>query len=138
MLFLHFRIGDEGFALAAERLVGIVPLAPLRTIRQAPAGVAGSFEYRGRFIPAVDLCALELGRPARRRMSTRILVLRHPADETTPFGLIAEQATEMLTLDPAAFAPFAPGPAGLVQRVEIEDLIPASLLSCLSSEPVAR
>ena len=137
MLFLHFRIGAEGFVLAAERIVEIVPLVTLQPIRQAPVAVAGSFAFRGRFIPVVDLSMLELARPARRRLSTRIVVLRHPADPAAFFGLIAEQATEVLNLDPAAFAPFAPGPQGLVQRVEIEDLLSAPLLSYLSSELVA-
>lgn len=137
MLFLHFRIGAEGFVLAAERIVEIVPLVALQPIRQAPTGVAGFFVFRGRFIPVADLSVIELGRPARRRLSTRIAVLRHPADPATFFGLIAEQATEVLNLDPAAFTPFAPGPRGLVQRVEIEDLLPAPLLSYLSRELAA-
>lgn len=136
MLFLHFRIGKDSFALAAERIVEIVPLVGLSTIRQAPAAIAGSFEYRGRFIPVVDLCTLELGRSARRWLSTRIVVVRHPVNEAALFGLIAEQATDMLRLDPEEFAPFALGPLGLVQRVELEDLLPPALLSDLSGELV--
>lgn len=132
MLFLHFRIGDSSFALATDRIVEIVPLTELTQIRQAPAGVSGSFEYRGSFVPVVDLCALELGRPAQRRLSTRIVILRHPADGVGLIGLIAENATEMLRLDPTQFAPFAPGPYGLVQRVELENLLPATLLASLS------
>jgi chemotaxis-related protein WspB len=42
-------------------------------------------------------------------------------------GLIAEQATTMLRLDPAEFAPFAKGPDGLVQRVDLSDLLPAEV-----------
>ncbi len=137
MLFLSFRIGDEGFAMAIDRIVEVMPLTELRKVRQAPAAVAGSFEYRGRFVPVVDLCALELGRPARRRLSTRIIVMRHPQDDATLLGLIAENATEMLRLDPADFAPFAPGPQGLVQRVELEDLLPASLLMTVGGQGVA-
>ncbi|WP_448956147.1 chemotaxis protein CheW [Labrys neptuniae] len=137
MLFLYFRIGDEGFAMAIDRIAEIVPLTELKKVRQAPLGVAGSFEYRGRYVPVVDLCALELGRPARSRLSTRIVVVRHPHDETTLLGLIAEKATEMLRLDPAEFAPFAQGPHGLVQRIELEDLLPASLLAAIGSQPAS-
>jgi chemotaxis-related protein WspB len=132
MLFLHFRIGDDGFALAADRIIEIVPLMQLKKMRQAPEAVAGSFEYRGRYVPVVDLCALDMRRSARRRLSTRIIVVRHPHDEAGLIGLIAENATEMLRLDPAQFAPFAPGPHGLVQRVEVEDLLPASLLALVA------
>ena len=137
MLFLHFRIGGDSFALAADRIIEIVPLSDIEQMRQAPSAVAGSFEYRGRFVPVVDLCALELGRPAQRRLSTRIIVMRHPADETVLIGLIAENATEMLRLDPAQFAPFAAGPRGLVQRIEMEDLLSPALLTFLSREPVS-
>jgi chemotaxis-related protein WspB len=44
-------------------------------------------------------------------------------------GLIAEQATTMLRLDPEDFAPFAKGPDGLVQRVMLEDLLPRSMVA---------
>lgn len=137
MLFLHFRIGGDDLALAAERIVEIVPLAGVQTLRRSPVGVAGSLEYRGRFIPVVDPCVLELGRPACRRLSTRIVIVRHPHEDAALFGLIVEQATEMLNLDPRAFAPFAPGLGGLVQRVEVGDLLPAPLLSFLADELVA-
>jgi chemotaxis-related protein WspB len=133
MLFLQFSMGTEGFVLATDRIIEVVPLVALQPIRHAPAGVAGSFTYRGRFIPVVDLSALELGRPALRRLSTRIVVVRHPGDAMVFFGLIVERATEVLTFDPAAFTPFAVSPQGLVQRVEIEGLLDAPLLSYLSS-----
>jgi chemotaxis-related protein WspB len=133
MLFLHFRIGDDCFALAAESILEIVPLVPLKKVRQAPDAVAGSFEYRGRYVPVIDLCALDVRRSARRRMSTRIIVVRHPHDEAGLIGLIAENVTEMLRLDPAQFAPFAPGPHGLVQRVELKDLLPAALPALVAS-----
>lgn len=140
MLFLHFRIGDDNCALAADQIVEIVPLAPTRAIRRRadtygtdPADAAPdlAFDYRGRFVPVIDLCQRELGRPARRRPSTRIIVVRHDAAEPGPvgpglIGLVAESATAMLRLDPADFAPFAPGPHGLVQRVTLRDLIPGA------------
>ena len=63
MLFVVFQIGETGYALAASEVVEILPMLPLRMLRGAPAGMAGSFAYRGDFLPAVDLCALELGRP---------------------------------------------------------------------------
>lgn len=134
MLFLHFRLGEDSFALAAERIAEIISLVPLRTIRQAPAAVSGLLEYQGGFIPVVDICALELGRPAHRRLSTRIAVVRHPADQAALFGMLVEQATEMLNLDPQAFAPFATGPYGPVRRLELAELLPAPLLTYLSGE----
>lgn len=136
MLFLHFRIGSDSFALRTDRIVEVVPLSDVEQMRQAPGAVAGYLEYRGHFVPVVDLCALEAGRPARRRMSTRIIVTRHPAAENVLIGLIAENATEVLRIDPAEFAPFATGPLGLVQRIEVADLLPPALLAFLSREAV--
>lgn len=136
MLFLHFRIGGESFALSTEAIVEVVPLTNLRPVRHAPDGIAGSFEYRGRFVLVVDLCRLELGRSAHERMSTRILVMRHPQDPDGLFGLIVENATETLRLDPAEFAPFAAGPDGLVQRIAVDGLVPSDLLGFLARGPV--
>lgn len=132
MLFLHFRIGESNYALAAERIVEIVPLAPLRKIRSGPDTVAlptdQTFEYRGQFVPVIDLCQLDLGRPARRRLSTRIIIVRHPGAPEALLGMIAENATTMLRLEPEDFTPFASGPDGLIQRVDLPDLLPPAML----------
>lgn len=129
MLFLQFRLGQDSFALAADAIVEIVPLTTLQATRQTLAGEGAlSFDYRGRFIPAVDLCLRELGRPAHARLSTRIVVVRHGAGGDL-VGLITEYATTMLRLDPEDFAPFAKGPDGLVQRVMLEDLLPRSMVA---------
>jgi chemotaxis-related protein WspB len=133
MLFVVFQIGESGYALPASEVVEMLPMLPIRTVRGAPAGMAGSFAYRGDFLPAVDPCALELGRPAADRMSTRIIVARTPDRSGTPrpFGLIVENATDILRCEPDAFAPFAPGPRGLVQRIAIDTLVPATLRTAL-------
>jgi chemotaxis-related protein WspB len=136
MLFLHFQIGDDGFALAADRIVELLPLVELKKPRHAPEGVAGSFDYRGRFVAVIDLCQLELGRPARRRLSTRIIMARLADDEDSLIGLIVENATETLRREPSDFAPFATGPRGLVQRVELESLLPARLRACARGDLV--
>src|SRR5690349_24831571 len=105
MLFVIFQIGDAGYALAAGEVVEMLPLMDMRTVRGAPAGMAGSFRYRGAFVPAVDLCALERGEPARDRMSTRIIVTQVPDREGVerPLGLIVENATDILRCEPEAF-----------------------------------
>lgn len=127
MLFLHFQLGDDGFALAADRVVEILPLVALERERGAPQAIAGTFNYRGRFVSVFDLCALELGRPARQRLSTRIIMVRLPEDEKLMIGLIAESTTETLRCDPADFRPLVMSSRGPVQRVEVESLLPAEL-----------
>src|SRR2546425_7935421 len=98
MLFLLFQLGKDRYALAASRVVEVVPLVALKQLPQAPKGVAGIFNYRGRPVPAIDLCALTFGRPAAERLSTRIIIVNY-CDERGArhlLGLIAERATEML------------------------------------------
>src|SRR5690242_4272186 len=106
MLFLIFHLGDDRYALQASRVVEVLPLVELKKIPNAPKGVAGIFNYRGRPVPAVDLGELTQGRPASRRLSTRIIVVNHP-DETGvnhPLGLIAERATEIIRRESGEFA----------------------------------
>jgi chemotaxis-related protein WspB len=101
MLFLLFQLGKDRYALEASRVVEVVPLLALKKLPQAPTGVAGIFNYRGRPVPAVDLGALTLGQPASERFSTRIIIVNYPDDGGANhlLGLIAEHATETLRKD---------------------------------------
>jgi len=105
MLCLLFQIGNERYALEAGHAVEVIPFLNLRRIPQAPRGVAGIFNYRGRPVPAVDLCELTLGQPARERLSTRIIVVQYTDAEgrLQLVGLIAEHATEMMRRDERDF-----------------------------------
>jgi chemotaxis-related protein WspB len=101
VLFLLFQLGDERYALDAGRVVEVLPLLQLTAIPNAPRGVAGMFNYRGRPVPAVDLCQLILGRAARERLHTRILLVNYADDagQGRLLGLIAEHATQVLRRD---------------------------------------
>jgi chemotaxis-related protein WspB len=106
MLFLLFQLGNNRYALEARRVVEVVPLLGLQQLPQAPKGVAGIFNYRGRPVPAVDLGALTLDQPAQERLSTRIIIINYPDANGTNHlvGLIAEKTTEMLRKDTKDFA----------------------------------
>jgi len=146
MLFLLFELGQDRYALQATRIAEVLPLVRIKQIPQAPPGVAGMFNYRGAPVPVIDLAELALGRPAERRLSTRILLLHYGADSAPPqlLGLIVERATEMLRREPAEFrdaglaneatpylGPVTSDARGLVQRVEIEQLLPPALQELL-------
>lgn len=132
MLFVTFQTGDDLYALAADAIVEILPLVEMRRVREAPPEIAGWFSHRGAFAPAVDLSLIAQGRPAARRMSTRILMVRHMTGaQALLMGLIAEKATETLRADPKAFAPFVHSRRGPVERVEVESLVPAPLAAWL-------
>ncbi len=152
MLFLLFQLGQDRYALEAGRVVEVVPLLALKQLPQAPQGVAGIFNYRGRPVPAVDLSALTLGRPASERLSTRIIIINYQDERGTDhlLGLVAEQATELLRKDAKDFtdpgvqvgaAPYL-GPVlmdsrGIVQWVREQRLLPEHVRDVLFAAPAA-
>lgn len=105
MLFLLFQLGPDRYAVEAGRVVEVLPLVTMRRGAHPVRGLAGIFNYRGRPVPAIDLSELALGCPASERLSTRIIVVRHPdhSGQERLLGLIAERATEMLRADPGSF-----------------------------------
>jgi chemotaxis-related protein WspB len=86
-------------------VVEVLPLLELKQIPEAPKGVAGIFNYRGRPVPAIDLSELTLGRPAGHRFSTRIIIINYPDEsgKLHPLGLIAERATEIIRRESTDF-----------------------------------
>ncbi len=140
MLFVLFQLGKDRYALEASRVVEVVPLLALKRFPSSPRGVAGVFVYRGQPVPALDLCELTVGRPAREHRSTRILIVQHrnAAGESQLIGLIAESATGTLRRDEKDFvdagvklasAPFL-GPVlmdeqGVIQLLDAQKLLDA-------------
>ena len=152
MLFLLFKADRDRYAIDVNQLVEVLPLIQIKQIPRMPAAVAGAFDYRGTPVPAIDLSQLLLGRPAQRRSSTRIVVIRYPnaAGALHLLGLIAERVTETLRRDPGDFrptgvrSPEAPylGPLlsdehGLVQWIEVRKLLPESVRDMLFASPAA-
>jgi chemotaxis-related protein WspB len=152
VLFLLVQLESECYAIEAGRIAEIVPMVAITPMPQAPAGVAGVFNYRGAPVPVIDLSQVTTGRPARRRLNTR-LVLVHYADtsgQQRTLGLVAERATEMVRKDPAEFiragivdagtrdlGPFAAASRGFVRRIDIDALLPAALRQPLTNPVVA-
>lgn len=152
MLFVLFHLGQERYALEAARVVEVVPLLALKRFPQSPRGVAGVFIYRGRPVPAIDLCELTVGRPAQENFSTRIIIINHgniPGEQQL-VGLIAERVTETLRREESEFlesgvqvatSPFL-GPVlmdgrGIVQVINPERLMVEGLAMLVSGQPVA-
>ncbi len=149
MLFLLLQLGTDYYAIQANQVVEVLPVVKLKTLPQAPAGVAGVFTYRGRSVPVLDLVQLTLGRPAHARRSTRLLVVNYPdgLGGHHQLGLIAEHATETLRREGRDFvetgvkndgAPYL-GPVtedarGLIQWVRIEKLIPPPVRDLLFNQ----
>jgi len=151
MVFLLFQLGSGRYALEASRVVEVVPLLEMKPLLQAPRGVAGIFNYRGRPVPAVDLSALTLGQPASERLSTRIIIVHCPDESGNDhlLGLIAEHATELLHKEPSAFidsgvklsrapylGPILMGSPGPIQWIYEQRLLPEAVRNVLFAETV--
>ncbi len=143
MLFLLFHLGQDRYLLEAQQVTEILPLVEIMEIPQAPPGVVGVFNYRGTLVPVFDLSQMVLGRPAVRRLHTRIILVKH-ADQSgaaSLLGLIVEKVTDTRRIQSADFS--APGVSaphlgpvitdrhGLAQRIEVQQLLPASVLELL-------
>jgi chemotaxis-related protein WspB len=98
MMFLLFHLGKDRYVLEARHVIEVLPLLELKRIPEAPRGVAGIFNYRGRPVPAIDLSDLALGHHFSENLSTRIIMINYPDEsgKLHPLGLIAEQATEII------------------------------------------
>jgi len=138
VLFLLFRLGKDRYALPATQVAEVLPMLEVKRIPQAPAAVRGAFDFRGRPVPLVDLSQMALGVPAREQLSTRIVLVDYPDGRggTRLLGLLAEQVTETLRRNPEDFrdtgvdlpqapwlGPVASDEGGLVQRVEVEQIL---------------
>ena len=152
MLFLLFELGQDRFVLDALQVAEILPLVDIKQIPQAPPAVAGIFNYHGAPVPVIDVSQLTLGRPAGRRVSTRIVVVHYPDAEgvTRLLGLIAERATQTVRHDEADFTasgvssegapylgPVATDERGLLQWLDVRTLLPLQVRNALFQQPRA-
>jgi chemotaxis-related protein WspB len=147
MLLLLFNVGEVVHAVDAKSVVEVLPLVDIKKRNGAPRGVVGTFNYRGAFVPVVDLSDLLLGRPVSARLSTRIILARYSfAGMNRLVGIVAENATETLRCEPSDLAspgivteaaPYlgsiAKGPSGFVQTVDVDKLAGAIMPGLLLS-----
>ncbi|MGE7993488.1 chemotaxis protein CheW [Pseudomonas sp. NPDC089554] len=150
VLYLLFHIGGQRFALDVREVIEVLPLRVLKPIAQAPAWVAGVLGHRGALVPVIDVSALSFGTSAAQRTSTRLVLVHYHGDPQRPglqLGLILEQATNTLRCEPEAFQPYGLdnaearylGPVrqdalGLVQRIQVDDLLSDAVRSLLFPE----
>lgn len=92
-LMLLFYIGNKRYALDAANVEEIIPLVKIEEITEDNEKLAGHINYRGRMIPVIDMARHLHGRPSRKMLSTRIMIM-NPGDKSEIFGIIAEKVTE--------------------------------------------
>lgn len=104
MLVLTFQVAGMAYAVAAARVVEVVPRVELRPIPHAPAHMVGLLRYRGWAVPVADLGLLMGSGPCRDRLDTRIILVKVDAAEgqgSSHVGLIAERVEGVQRVDPA-------------------------------------
>lgn len=146
MLFVLFQLGEDRYVIAASQIAAVLPMVLPKSIPLAHPAVAGAFNYRGTPVPLIDLSQLALGRPALARRSTRILVVHYPQPDGAPelLGLLAENVSETMSRPPSDFVaspiqsdgapylgPVAPDAQGLVQWVQVQQLLPEPVRALL-------
>ena len=153
MLFLVFELARDRYVVDVSQVAEVLPLVAITQIPHAPPAVAGILNYRGAPVPVIDVSQLALGRPAERRLSTRIVLIHYPVAEgqTRLLGLIAERATQTMrraqtdfvasgvTSEGASYlGPVAPDSRGLLQWLDARTLLPASVRDMLFRQPKAE
>ncbi len=149
MLYLLFQLGPDRYALPAGQVEEVLPCLNLKLLPLAQSGVAGAFNYRGRPVPVIDLQQMAFARPAEPWLSTRLILVRYPVGEGTTrlLGVIAGRVTETVRLGDKDFEPVGValpsarylGPVardtqGLIQRVEVGELLTAELRAVLFTQ----
>lgn len=144
MKLLVFHIGADRYGLRLRDVLRVLPLLDLKHLPLAPDAVAGLMDYHGQSVPVIDLCRVS-GLPAGADyFDTRIIVVdyRTPAGTSHALGLRAERVVGVrevgaarLTDSGVLAAPFlgqvAGDAQGMLQLVELEQLLPATLRAAL-------
>ncbi|ELX13397.1 chemotaxis protein CheW [Janthinobacterium sp. HH01] len=144
MKLLIFHIGADRYGLRLRDVVRVLPLLELKHLPLAPDAVAGLMDFHGKSVPVIDLCRIS-GLPSGvDHFDTRIIVVDYHAPEGTDhlLGLRAERvlgvqevAEAQLADSGVTAAPFlgqvASDAGGMLQLVELEQLLPASLRAML-------
>ena len=146
MMLLLFTVGGDRFGLEVKHIVEIVPYVALKRVIGTPECVTGLFNYRQDVVPVIDLSRMLAGVPARKDLSTRIVLVEYPADDGRRHivGLITEHATETVKFEPSALSNSGVGvknaefvsslvmdEKGMVQCISLDRLLPKAIFEAL-------
>ncbi|WP_426344609.1 chemotaxis protein CheW [Pseudoduganella sp. R-32] len=140
MKVLVFHIGADRYGLPLRQVQRVLPLLELKGIPLAPDSVAGLLNLHGAPMPVIDLSRISGRAPSRQHYDTRIVVTDYTAPDGAvhALGLMAERVQGVQDVVPQDLAPsgvqaapflgrVAGDAQGMVQLVEVNDLLPAEL-----------
>jgi len=145
-LFLVFEAGDDRYAIEARNVEEVLPVTLLKRVPHAPEAICGLMDHRGTPVPVVDANQLLAGHPSERRLSTRVILVRHPdgAGGTRSLGLMAERVTDTIRRKRSDFVsggvapagaeylgPVATDPGGMIQWIEPSRVLSAAVARAL-------
>ncbi|CDG84517.1 chemotaxis protein CheW [Janthinobacterium agaricidamnosum] len=144
MKVLVFHIGGDRYGLRLTSIMRVLPLLELKQLPLAPDHVAGLMDLHGTSVPVIELSRLAGLPAAADHFDTRIVIVdyRGPDGVAHPLGLLASQVRGIRDIAPAALsdsgvlsAPFlgqvASDADGILQLIELEQLLPAALRAIL-------
>ncbi|MFN2126827.1 MAG: chemotaxis protein CheW [Anaerolineales bacterium] len=105
MLYLQLFLDDYRYIISTEHVAEITPWVKLTKVPKTPEYIVGLCSYRGLSVPVIDICELFLGRPCKRKLSTRIIFLEsnYGSDNGKIIGILAEKATEIIRINENSF-----------------------------------
>lgn len=148
MLFLVFEIAGQRYAIDTGQVVEVLPLVEWRGMPGVVPAVRGVFSFHGTLVPLLDMTMLAFGKPAELHRDTRIALVQYPTQSSGSrmLGILLEKATGLLRRNDDEFeaAPIQSGALyagrvatdeeGIVQRIELRELVPDEVWSALDGE----
>ena len=102
LLVTQFRLGAADFGIDARLVLEVVKVGELTRVHQAPAGVVGIRNLRGRIVTVVDM-AVHMGMGTVQAGSeTRLLIMEHQSES---YGFMVDAVTDAIALEPEHITP---------------------------------
>jgi purine-binding chemotaxis protein CheW len=101
-----FMLGTAAFGVDARLVMEVVKVGELTRVHDAPDGVVGIRNLRGRIVTVVDMAThLGLG-SVSIGPETRLLIMEHQGE---PYGFLVDEVTDAVALDEDAIGALPPG-----------------------------
>ena len=105
MLYVQFIIDEKRYLIATNQVEMLMPVVQIQKMAQSSDLYPGCINFRGEWLPVIDLVQLFGNRPARLRLSTRIIIATLQGDNrrSRKAGLVVEKVSDLIRLDESSF-----------------------------------
>lgn len=96
LLMTRFSLGDTAFGVEARMVLEVVKVGDLTRVHDAPTGVVGIRNLRGRIVTVIDMAVhLNMGH-VEITPETRLLIMEHHGDS---YGFMVDTITDAISLE---------------------------------------